>query len=65
MIGIGAGVVDRLHEQNLPVLGVNVAEAASTTGRYGRLRDELWIRARNGWKPAPCACRGMTSSAKT
>ncbi|HXI97020.1 MAG TPA: DEAD/DEAH box helicase family protein, partial [Candidatus Acidoferrum sp.] len=46
VIGIGAGVVDRLHEQNLPVLGVNVAEAASTTGRYGRLRDELWIRAR-------------------
>jgi hypothetical protein len=46
VIGIGAGVVDRLHEQNLPILGVNVAEVASTTGRYARLRDELWIRCR-------------------
>jgi len=45
-IGIGAGVLDRLHEQNLPVLGINVAEASSTTGRYARLRDELWIRAK-------------------
>ena len=25
-IGIGAGVADRLNEQNLPVLGVNVSE---------------------------------------
>ena len=46
VIGIGAGVVDRLHEQNLPILGVNVAEVASTTGRYARLRDELWVRCR-------------------
>jgi hypothetical protein len=45
-IGIGAGVVDRLTEQGLPVLGINVAEAPSTTGRYARLRDELWVRAR-------------------
>jgi hypothetical protein len=45
-IGIGAGVCDRLHEQNLPVLGINVAEAPSTTGRYARLRDELWVRAK-------------------
>lgn len=46
VIGIGAGVVDRLHEQNLPVLGVNVSESPSVTGRYGRLRDELWVRCR-------------------
>ncbi len=46
VIGIGAGVVDRLHEQNLPVLGLNVAEVPSTTGRYARLRDELWVRAK-------------------
>ena len=31
-IGIGAGVVDRLAEQQLPVLAVNVAELPSTTG---------------------------------
>ena len=44
VIGIGAGVVDRLHEQSLPVLGLNVAEVPSTTGRYARLKDELWVR---------------------
>jgi hypothetical protein len=45
-IGIGAGVVDRLMEQGLPILGINVGEAPSTTGRYVRLRDELWGRGR-------------------
>jgi hypothetical protein len=40
-IGIGAGVVDRLHEQGLPVLGVNVGEQPSTKDRFVRLRDEL------------------------
>jgi hypothetical protein len=47
VIGIGAGVVDRLHEQDLPILGINVSETASTTGRYARLRDELWVRAKD------------------
>ena len=46
VVGIGAGVVDRLHEQNLPVLGVNVGETPSTVGRYARLRDELWVRCK-------------------
>lgn len=46
VIGIGAGVVDRLQEQHLPVIGVNVAEAPSTAGRFARLRDELWFRTR-------------------
>jgi hypothetical protein len=44
VIGIGAGVVDRLNEQGLPILGVNVSESPSTTGRYAKLRDELWER---------------------
>ena len=43
VIGIGAGVTDRLIEQGLPVLGINVSESPSTTGRYARLRDELWV----------------------
>lgn len=46
VIGIGAGVVDRLREQGLPVRGINVAEEAATGGRFLRLRDELWWRAR-------------------
>ena len=46
VIGIGAGVVDRLTEQNLPVLGLNVGEVPSISGRFMRMRDELWVRVR-------------------
>lgn len=46
VIGIGAGVVDRLAEQNLPVVGVNVAESPSVADRYMRQRDELWFEGR-------------------
>jgi hypothetical protein len=46
-IGIGAGVADRLMEQGLPVLAVNVGEKPSVTGRYDRLRDELWGRVKD------------------
>jgi hypothetical protein len=46
VIGIGAGVVDRLLEQNMPVIGVNVGEAPSTQGRFVRLRDQLWVTTR-------------------
>ena len=45
-IGIGAGVVDRLHEQGVPVLGINVGEQPSTKERFMRLRDELGFRMR-------------------
>ncbi|MDR6538858.1 hypothetical protein [Variovorax soli] len=44
VIGIGAGVVDRLKEQGLPVFGVNVAEAEAVNDKserqFNRLRDE-------------------------
>lgn len=46
VIGIGAGVVDRLRELGLPVRGVNVGEAASSNEQYMRLRDELWFEGR-------------------
>lgn len=46
VIGLGAGVVDRLRELNLPVVGVNVAESPSVADRYNRLRDELWFKGR-------------------
>jgi hypothetical protein len=54
VIGIGSGVVDRLHEQNLPILGLNVSEAASTTGKYARLRDELWVRTKEWLESRAC-----------
>jgi phage terminase large subunit len=42
VIGIGAGVVDRLRELMLPVMGVNVSESPSFGGNYVNLRAELW-----------------------
>lgn len=46
VIGLGAGVVDRCKELDLPVVGVNVAESPSVGEQYMRLRDELWFMAR-------------------
>jgi phage terminase large subunit len=46
VIGLGAGVVDRLRELGLPAIGVNVSEAPSVTlTKSMRLRDELWSHA--------------------
>jgi hypothetical protein len=58
VIGIGSGVVDRLKELHLPVVGVNVAESES--GRDGgdlsfnRLRDELWWLGREWLEAKDC-----------
>jgi hypothetical protein len=43
IIGVGAGVYDRLRELKLPVTGVNVGETQSLkdASRFVRLRDEL------------------------
>lgn len=46
VIGLGAGVVDRMKELNLPVFGINVAESPSVGDKYNRKRDELWFKAR-------------------
>jgi phage terminase large subunit len=54
LIGIGAGVFDRLQELGLPVVGVNVAEAASADDHYNRLRDELWFRGRKWLEQKHC-----------
>lgn len=47
-IGIGAGVVDRLHELGYTdiVVGVNVARRAEEPKRYKNVRAELWDRTR-------------------
>lgn len=54
VIGIGAGVCDRLTEIGLPVSGVNVAEEASIADQYNRLRDELWFMARKFLEKKHC-----------
>lgn len=42
-IGIGAGVVDRLHELGYDIVeGVNVARRADDPSKYKNLRAELW-----------------------
>lgn len=58
VIGIGAGVVDRLKELELPVVGVNVAESEAVNSHEGRqfnrLRDELWWKAREWLEARDC-----------
>lgn len=54
-IGIGAGVYDRLKEQDLPVRSVNVAESASVKDRYVRLRDELWFAGKEWFEKQHCS----------
>lgn len=50
VIGIGAGVFDRLKEQDFPVIAVNVAERAADDEFYARVRDELWGRVKEAFK---------------
>lgn len=58
VIGIGSGVVDRLKELGLPVVGVNVAEAESPNAnpeiQFNRLRDELWWKGREWLEARDC-----------
>jgi hypothetical protein len=46
VIGIGAGVTDRLRELGLPARGVNVSESPAMGERYRNLRSELWWAAK-------------------
>lgn len=56
VIGIGSGVADRLAEIGLPARGINVAEApAIDDGKYLRLRDELWFKAREWFAGRACS----------
>lgn len=41
-IGIGAGIVDRLHELNIPVIGVHSGERANESDIYENKRAEMW-----------------------
>jgi len=46
VIGIGAGVTDRLIEMGLPAVGINVSESPMLLAdNVFRLRDELWMQA--------------------
>ena len=54
VIGLGAGVVDRLEEMELPVTGINVAEMASMKDRFVRMRAELWDEGRSWFERKNC-----------
>lgn len=60
VIGMGAGVVHRLQELNLPARGVNVSEVAGRSG-FPRLRDELWWKGREWLQKKDCALGGTTA----
>jgi len=53
-IGLGAGVVDRLQELDLPVRGINVGEASSMSGTYLNLRAELWFKLKDWLAAKDC-----------
>jgi len=54
VIGVGAGVVDRLLEFGLPVRGVNVAESALVFSDGWRLRDQLWLDMKKWFESNLC-----------
>lgn len=54
VIGIGAGVVDRLRELGLPCRGVNVSESPAIKDRYRNLRAELWFLAKEWFSRRDC-----------
>ena len=69
LIGIGAGVYDRLKELKYPVVGCNVAESPSS-GRYLNMRADLWdrykswLQARRGKLPLDNRLVGQSSVVK-
>ena len=60
-IGLGAGVADRLIEVftergwNITVWSVNVSEAATVDERAHKLKDELWLRAKDWLELRDCS----------
>ena len=54
VIGIGAGVTDRLAELGLPARGINVAESPAMGARYTNLKAELWFLCREWFETRAC-----------
>ena len=54
LIGLGAGVYDRLRELDLPAIGVNVSESAAMSETYINLRAELWFKMREWLEQKGC-----------
>lgn len=55
VIGIGAGVAERLRELGLPITSVNVAESPALSGeKYKNQRAELWFKGREWFAKRDC-----------
>ncbi len=61
VIGIGAGVVDRLLEQEYPCAGINLAEAASASDRFCNQRAELYWNLRERFRMGEISLAEMPS----
>jgi phage terminase large subunit len=62
VIGMGAGVCDRLMELGLPARGINVSEAPSIFDeRYLNLRAELWFKGKEWLAKKDCNLKGDES----
>ncbi len=57
IIGMGAGVVDRLRELGLPVRGINVGESPATVNedRYVNFRTEMWFKGKEWFAGLDCS----------
>ena len=59
VIGLGAGVYDRLAELGLPARGINVSETPSIFDeQYLNQRAELWFKGRQWFTGKDCSLRG-------
>ena len=52
--GLGAGIVDRLRELNIPVIGINNAERARDPETYENRRAEMWWTMKQWFNDQPC-----------
>ena len=64
VIGIGAGVVDRLREMELPVRGLNVSEMPAIREKFHRLRDEMWWKGREWFERRDVHCEDRALGAE-
>lgn len=55
VIGIGAGVCDRLREMGLPARGINVSESPALGDKYRNQRAELWFKGKDWLAARDCS----------
>lgn len=55
VIGLGAGVADRLREQGYPVVDINVGAGSSDSEQWQNLRCELWWQLRERFREGAIA----------